>query len=84
MPKDDPGKCVGEDADQVAGYLYEAFYSPIAQARVKPARIELSRLTVRQYRNAVADLVGSERRPPSGMTGAVCKAVLQVAADAEQ
>jgi hypothetical protein len=27
-----------------------------------PARIDFSRLTVRQYRNAVADLVGSFRR----------------------
>ena len=37
----------------------------MAQARNKPARIELSRLTVRQYRNAVADLVGSFRPPAS-------------------
>jgi hypothetical protein len=66
MPKDDPGKCVGEDADKVAAYIYEAFYSPTAQARNKPARVELSRLTVRQYRNAVADLVGSFRTSGRG------------------
>ena len=59
MPADDPGECVGTDAEKVAAYIYEAFYSPTAQARNSPARIELSRLTVRQYRNAIADLLGS-------------------------
>lgn len=62
MPEDDPGKCIGDDAAQVAAFVFDAFYSPIAQARNKPVRIELSRLTVRQYKNAVADLVGSFRR----------------------
>ena len=61
MPEDDPGKCVGDDARRVAEYIHGAFYSPIAQARIKPPRIELSRLTVRQYRNSVADLIGSFR-----------------------
>src|SRR5208282_5617307 len=54
---------VGEDARQVSSYIFDAFYSKTAQARNKPARIEFSRLTVRQYRNAVADLVGSLRTP---------------------
>src|SRR5579875_2446902 len=65
MPEDDPGTCVGQDAKEVAFYIYEAFYSKAAQARnpMKPARIELSRLTVRQYKNAVSDLVGSFRGP---------------------
>ncbi|WP_406697403.1 DUF1592 domain-containing protein [Singulisphaera sp. Ch08] len=63
MPEDDPGSCVGEDAEQVAAYIYEAFYSKAAQARTKPPRIELSHLTVRQYRNAVTDLLGSFRSP---------------------
>ena len=53
--------CTGPDAQKVARYIYDAFYSPIAQARNKPARVELSRLTVGQYRNALADLVGSFR-----------------------
>ena len=61
MPEDAPEKCVGEDAKKVAAYIHDAFYSPLAQARNKPARIELSRLTVRQYQNAVSDLVGSFR-----------------------
>jgi cytochrome c553 len=63
MPEDAPGECVGEDAEKVAAYIYEAFYSKGAQARNQRElpRIELSRFTVRQYRNAVADLVGSFR-----------------------
>jgi hypothetical protein len=61
MPEDDPGTCVGEDADKVAAYIYDAFYSKVAQARAKPPAIELSRLTVRQYRNTVADLIGTFR-----------------------
>ncbi len=68
MPEDKPGTCVGEEAARVAEYIHGTFYSPTAQARNKPARIELSRLTVRQYRNAVADLIGSfrqEARPDS-------------------
>jgi hypothetical protein len=63
MPPGPGRKWAGDDAQKVAVYLYDAFYSPLAQARNKPARIELSRLTVRQYRNAVADLVGSFRTP---------------------
>src|SRR4051812_16501547 len=65
MPEDDPGTCVGEDAEKVAAFIHEAFYSRAAQARNKPPRIELARLTVRQYRNAVADLIGSFRTPGS-------------------
>lgn len=57
MPEDKPGTCVGEEAQQVSQFIYETFYSPTAQARNKPARIELSRLTVRQYRNAIADIM---------------------------
>ena len=61
MPEDDPGSCVGDDAKKVAAYIYEAFYSPTARARNKPARVELARLTVNQYANVVADLLGSFR-----------------------
>ncbi len=50
-----------EEATKVAAYVYDAFYSPIAQDRNRPARVALSRLTVRQFRNAVADLVGQSR-----------------------
>ncbi len=61
MPEDEPGTCVGQDAEDVARYIHGAFYSPIAQARHRKARVERSRLTVRQYQNAVADLVGGFR-----------------------
>ncbi|HWE39502.1 MAG TPA: DUF1592 domain-containing protein [Isosphaeraceae bacterium] len=63
MPEDDPGSCTGADADKVAAFIHDAFYSPTARERNRPARVELARLTVRQYRNAVADLVGSFRGP---------------------
>ena len=63
MPEDAPGTCVGDEAEQVARYIHETFYSPIAAARNRPVRIEPARLTVSQYRNALADLVGAFRRP---------------------
>jgi mono/diheme cytochrome c family protein len=61
MPEDNPGTCTGDEARQVAAYIYDAFYSETARARNAPARIELARLTVHQYLNVVADLVGSFR-----------------------
>src|SRR5688572_11830565 len=63
MPQDADEKLPLEESRTVAAYIYDAFYSPDAQTRNKPARIALSRLTVRQYQNAVADLVGSFRSP---------------------
>ncbi|HEV3343233.1 MAG TPA: PA14 domain-containing protein, partial [Pirellulales bacterium] len=59
MPEDHPETCVGEDAVNVAKYIYDAFYSKEAQARNIRPRVELTRLTVRQYRETAADLVGS-------------------------
>ncbi len=69
MPADEPGTCVGPEAEKVASYIHDAFYSKTAQARNAPARIELARLTVRQYRNVVADLVDGfrgNRQSPGG------------------
>jgi hypothetical protein len=63
MPKDAEKKCTGADAQKVAAYIYDAFYSRTARERNKPARLELSRLTVRQYRQTTADLIGSFRGP---------------------
>lgn len=63
MPEDDPGALSADEASKVAAYIHEAFYSAAARERNRPARIALSRLTVRQYRNAVTDLVGSFRAP---------------------
>ncbi len=61
MPEDDPDLLDAAGAKLVAAYIHDAFYSPAAQARIKPPRVDLSRLTVRQYRNSVADIVASFR-----------------------
>jgi len=61
MPEDDPSRVTGEAARQVAEFIHAAFYSPVARDRHRPARVELSRLTVRQHRTVLADLVGSFR-----------------------
>lgn len=57
MPDDAPEKCVGEDAKAVARYINDAFYSREARLRNHPPRVELVRLTNRQYVNTVADLI---------------------------
>jgi hypothetical protein len=57
MPDDDPGTCVGPDADAVARFINDSFYSREARARNHPARVELVHLTNRQYQNTVADLI---------------------------
>ncbi len=61
MPEGKEGTCVGEDAENVAAYIFDAFYSPAAQARNNPVRESLTRLTVAQYQNSVADLLGRFR-----------------------
>jgi len=58
MPEGEPEALSAEDSQKVAAFIYDAFYSPAAQIRNAPPRVELSRLTVRQYQNAVADLLG--------------------------
>jgi hypothetical protein len=73
MPDDNVGACVGDDAAKVAAYIYETFYSPVAQARLHPPEFDLSRLTIAQYRTTVADLLGRFRpgfdRPPGAARG---------------
>jgi hypothetical protein len=61
MPEGDPDAINGVEVENVAKFVYDTFYSPVAQARNAPPRIELSRLTVRQYQNSVTDLIGSFR-----------------------
>ncbi|WP_425618953.1 DUF1592 domain-containing protein [Anatilimnocola sp. NA78] len=63
MPEGEPEAVNGEETQNVAKFVFDSFYSPIAQARNQSARFELSRLTVRQYQNSVADLIGSFRQP---------------------
>jgi hypothetical protein len=58
MPDGHPEKCVGKDAEAVAKYIYDGFYSLEARAKKQPARVELAHLTNRQYVNTVADLIG--------------------------
>jgi cytochrome c5 len=71
MPDGEPEKVSAEEARQVAEYIYGAFYSPTARARNNPPKHELARLTNRQYRESVADLIGSFRTPmaPGAGTG---------------
>ncbi|WP_395753255.1 DUF1592 domain-containing protein [Prosthecobacter sp.] len=64
MPEDKEGTCVGEDAKNVAAYIYDAFYSGAAQARSHPPDQDLSRLTIAQYRTSVMDLIGRFRMGP--------------------
>src|SRR3954453_13992401 len=63
MPEDDPGSLPAAENDAVSKYVFDTFYSKEAQARNPAPRVELSRLTVRQYRNAVADLIATFRGP---------------------
>ena len=64
MPEDRPGTLSLEDSTRIAAYVHDAFYSEAARERNQPPRVELARLTVRQYRNAVADVIGSFRAAP--------------------
>ncbi len=63
MPEDDPDKLDAAGARAVAEYIYDAFYSPPAYARLHPPRRELARLTARQFRNSIADWIGTFRPP---------------------
>ena len=69
MPEDDPSRVTGEAARLVADYIHGAFYSAVARDRNRPARVELSRLTVRQYQNIAADLIADFRNPGPGPGG---------------
>ncbi len=59
MPEGEPEKCNADESRRIAEFIHGEFYSPVARARREPPRVELSRLTVTQYRNTIADLVGS-------------------------
>ena len=65
------GKTPPTQANEIAKYMHDAFYSPIAQERIRPPRVTLQRLTVKQFRNALADLIGPEHQALSGEPGAV-------------
>jgi hypothetical protein len=61
MPEDDPSQVSGDRAREVATWMHENFYSAVARDRLRQPRVELSRLTVRQHRNTLADVVASFR-----------------------
>ena len=63
MPEDAPEDCVGADAEAVAKYIYDSFYSPAAQVRNRKPRVDLARLTVNEYRHTVTDLLATFQRP---------------------
>jgi len=71
-----PGKVHVEaaDAKKLGTFVYNSFYSPLAQERNRPARVSLLRLTVNQYRNSVMDLISIPHQPvptenPGGLYG---------------
>lgn len=60
MPDDDPGLLDAEQSRRVADYIYGKFYS--AESRAKnspPPKAAFARLSNRQFRESVADLLGS-------------------------
>ena len=60
MPEDKPELLNAEESQRVAEYIYGAFYSAEARARNIPTpQAAFARLTNRQFRESVADLVGS-------------------------
>lgn len=66
-------------AAKIAAYMHGAFYSPLAQERNRPPRVELARLTVKQFKNAVADLMSGTAPvvpdvAPGGLRGQYYKA----------
>ena len=61
MPEGSPDLLDAAGSRRVAAYMYDAFYSPAAQAKMNPPRVELARLTVQQYRNSVADIIAGFR-----------------------
>lgn len=66
MPEDDPDACVGAEATAVAKFIHNEFYSyeaRLTKGLISPPRVELSRLTVPQYRNVVADLLAGFTPP---------------------
>ena len=61
MPDGDPSQVTGKEADLIAKTIHSSFYSIIAQEKNKPQRLTISRLTVRQMQESLADIIGSFR-----------------------
>lgn len=56
MPEEAPEQCSGADAQRMAEYLYHEFYLP--RIASQSARVDLLHLSVDQYRNSFADVIG--------------------------
>lgn len=71
MPEGEEHLVVGEDARNVAEYIMGAFYSAEARANKPSPKMAFARLTNRQLRESVADLLGSftPQIPPGQGTG---------------
>jgi hypothetical protein len=72
MPEDHPELLDAEQSQRVAEYIYGTFYSPEARAKnTPPPKAAFARLTNRQFRESVADLIGSfgKYTPPGEGTG---------------
>jgi hypothetical protein len=75
MPEDDPDILNADESKRVAEYIHGAFYS--AEARAKhspPPKAAFARLTNRQFRESVADLLGSFGKPTAPGEGKGLKA----------
>ncbi|HWL10127.1 MAG TPA: DUF1592 domain-containing protein [Planctomicrobium sp.] len=59
MPEDEEKKCSTAEAEAIAVFMHEKFYSVLAQERNRPATVDFSRLTVRQFEHSVGDLIGT-------------------------
>ncbi|MFN0126525.1 MAG: DUF1592 domain-containing protein [Verrucomicrobiales bacterium] len=66
MPEDNADVLDPEQSRRVAAYIYDAFYSPAARGNASPPpALTPARLTNRQLRESVADLIGSFEEPMS-------------------
>lgn len=61
MPEDKPESLTKEESTAIAEFMHAAFYSPAAREKSNPVRTDPARLTINQYRHAVADLIGNFR-----------------------
>lgn len=75
MPEDDPDLLDAAQSRLVAEYIFGKFYSPEARAKDQPAPSPaFARLTNRQFRESVADLLGSFGKPANPGEGTGLKA----------
>ena len=64
MPEGEEKAVVCKDAEKVAAYIYDAFYSPEAQLRNNPPRVTTAHLTSRQLEESLAYLIAELRGQP--------------------